>query len=300
MIAMTERAACLARTIFLIAAAWMVVSAPAAFGQASAAADAAKASSKDADAKPLAFDVVSVKRSEPNGRVRIRILPDGWSASGIPLKGLISNAYGVRQDLISGAPGWTESTAYDIEAKEDPSVAAALQKLPNDQRAAQINSMLQAVLADRFHLKVTRVDKELPAYELVIAKGGFKLKEADPNKSYSGGLKGPDGVARAGMMMTGQGQVIGQGIPMSRLATNLSYQVGRSVLDKTGLTGNYDLTLKWTPDQAAGTASPGADSDASGPSIFTALEEQLGLKLESRKAPTETLVIDQIERPSEN
>jgi uncharacterized protein (TIGR03435 family) len=252
------------------------------------------------DAKPLAFDVVSVRQSKPDSKVRVRTLPDGYSATNLPLKAIISNAYGIRQDLISGAPGWTESTTYDIEAKEDAPVAAALQKLPSDQRSAQIGLMLQAVLADRFHLKAARVDKELPIYALVIAKGGFRLKDADPNNPYVGGLKGPDGIPKAGIMMTMQGQLIGQGVPISRLATNLSYQLGRSVVDKTGLTGNYDFTLKWTPDQAPAVSSAGTEANSSEPSMFTALEEQLGLKLESTKGPVETLVIEHLERPSEN
>jgi uncharacterized protein (TIGR03435 family) len=214
------------------------------------------------------------------------------------LKAIISNAYGIRQDLISGAPGWTESTQYDIEAKEGESVAAALQKLSNEQRADQIRLMLQALLADRFHLKVNHVVKELPVYELVIAKGGFKLKEADPNNAYAGGIKGPDGVS--GVLLTGAGRLTAQAIQMSMLVTNLSYQVDRTVVDKTGLTGKYDFTLKWTPDQGLSTLPPGAESDSSGPSIFTAIQEQLGLKLESTKGLVQTLVIDHVERPSEN
>jgi uncharacterized protein (TIGR03435 family) len=253
-----------------------------------------------ADGKPLAFEVVSVKQSAPDSKVRVRTLPDGYSVTNLPLKAILSNAYGIRQDLIFSAPGWTESTAYDIEAKEDAMAVAALQKLSNEDRAVQIGLMLQAVLKDRFHLRVARVDKEMPVYDLVIAKGGFKLKDADPNNPYVGGLKGPDGVPKAGMMLTMQGQMIGQGIPMSRLATNLSYQVGRSVVDKTRLTGNYDFTLKWTPDQSpAGTTADG-QADTSEPSLFTALQEQLGVKLESTKGPVETLVIDHVERPSEN
>jgi uncharacterized protein (TIGR03435 family) len=109
-------------------------------------------------------------------------------------------------------------------------------------------------------------------------------------------MKGPDGVAARGAMLTGSGQVIGQAISMPMLTTNLTYQVNRSVVDRTGLMGRYDLTLKWAPDQANG--APAVED--SRPSLFTALQEQLGLKLESTKGPVETLVIDGVERPSGN
>jgi uncharacterized protein (TIGR03435 family) len=204
---------------------------------------------------------------------------------------------------ISGEPGWT-SDKFDVEAKMDEEAAAAFQKLPQDQQATQRQLMLQSLLADRCKIKVHHETKELRIYELVVAKGGFKLKEADPNNTYANGIKGPEGHPRAGLMMVQGGTITGQAIPISRLAAQLAGLVHSQVVDKTGLAGKYDVTLKWTPDEGGRVTMPGAGGttppDDSGPSIFTAVQEQLGLKLVSTKGPVDTIVIDHIERPSEN
>jgi uncharacterized protein (TIGR03435 family) len=155
--------------------------------------------------------------------------------------------------------------------------------------------MMQTMLAERFQLKTHRETKELPVYSLMVAKGGPKLEEAK-----SGSLR----------MNWGLGQIAYQSAPLSMLTNTLTQLTGRLVLDQTGLTGTYDFTLKWTPDegqmQMFRRASDGpvnseaAASDAIGPSLFTALKEQLGLRLEATKAPVEMLVVDHAERPSEN
>jgi uncharacterized protein (TIGR03435 family) len=150
--------------------------------------------------------------------------------------------------------------------------------------------------------------KQLPVYELVVAKGEPKIKEATPGDTYANGIKGPDGVGRGGMMRMGPGQLTAQAVPMTSLANMLSQQLHRTVLDKTGLTGKYDIQLNWTPDQGPDPMFNGHDGghssdtaqDFSGPTIFTALQEQLGLKLQSAKGPVETIVIDHVEMPSEN
>jgi uncharacterized protein (TIGR03435 family) len=149
--------------------------------------------------------------------------------------------------------------------------------------------------------------KQLPVYELVVAKGGSKLKEATPGDTYANGIKGPDGVGRGGMMRVGPGQLTAQGVPISSMVNMLSQQLHQTVIDKTGLTGKYDLELNWTTDQGSEPMFKGADSsqhdpapDSSGPSIFTALQEQLGLKLQSAKGPVDRLVIEHVEMPSEN
>jgi uncharacterized protein (TIGR03435 family) len=169
--------------------------------------------------------------------------------------------------------------------------------------------MLRPALADRFKLKVHTETKQLPVYKIVLAKGGSKLKEATAGDTYANGIKGPDGVGRPGMMRFGPGQLTAQAVPMTSLTNMLSQQLHRTVLDKTGLTGKYDLELNWTPDQGADPMFKGPEGspqrgdaapDSSGPSIFTALQEQLGLKLQSAKGPVETLVIDHVEMPSEN
>jgi uncharacterized protein (TIGR03435 family) len=171
--------------------------------------------------------------------------------------------------------------------------------------------MIQSLLADRFKLKLIHETKELPAYALVVAKNGPKLHEAKPDDTYPNGIKGPDGQGHPQMMRMGPGELTGQGLSMASLVHLLSQQLGRNVLDHTGLKDKYDFTLKWAPEPGEGMmlrgpegGNPGAESappaESSGPSIFTAIQEQMGLKLESTKAPAEVLVIDHVERPSEN
>jgi uncharacterized protein (TIGR03435 family) len=258
------------------------------------------------DIKLPTFDVVSVKLNKSgDGRMRTMFKPDGYSATNVSLKLLIQMAYGIRQDLISGGPDWVESEGYDFDAKVAGADLEEWKKLTPKQRG----SMLQSVLQDRFKLKVHTETKQLPVFELVVAKGGPKLKEATPGDTYANGIKGPDGVSRGGMMRMGRGQVTGQALPMTSVVNMLAQQLHRTVIDKTGLTGKYDLELNWTPEEGEGMGPPppaggpqhaDPSSDSSGPSIFTAVQEQLGLKLQSAKGPVETLVIDNVEKPSEN
>jgi uncharacterized protein (TIGR03435 family) len=149
--------------------------------------------------------------------------------------------------------------------------------------------MLQAVLAERFQMKVHQEDREAPIYALIVAKNGSKLKEATE--------------AGADSLNVERGQIIGHSLSLQELAKGLTGgNTGRVVVDRTGLTGKYDFTLTWTPDQGAAPPGPdgGATENVPGPSIFTAIQEQLGLKLEPAKGPVKTLVIDHIERPSAN
>jgi uncharacterized protein (TIGR03435 family) len=231
-------------------------------------------------------------RANPSDNGRMQFQQDGIVIRNMPLKPVISNAFGVRQDLISGLPGWAETTRFDIEAKEDEETVATQKKLSNEERFAQQKLMMQTLLADRFGLKTTKVEKVLPAYDMVVAKSGFKLKEADPNNDYANGVKIQGNIGGKGMLMTGKGMVTGQGVELKTLTQNLSYQVGRTVVDKTGLVGKYDFALKWNPDDK------NAESDL--PDFFTAIEEQLGLKLLASKAATDTLTVDGVEKPSGN
>jgi uncharacterized protein (TIGR03435 family) len=241
--------------------------------------------------------------------VRISNTPEGFSANNVSVQMLIRVAYGVEENQIQGLNSLA-SENYDVEAKIEKSVADDLQKLDQDQRLEVRRHMLQALLADRFKLTIHRETKELPIYALVVAKNGPKLQEAKPGDTYPNGFRGPGGRGGRGMMMMGQGELTGQALHVADLARQLSQQLGRTVVDKTGLTGVYDFTLKWTPDNqmampgGAGDGGRGSDggasADSSGPSIFTAVQEQLGLKLESQKGPVELLVIDHVEKPSEN
>jgi uncharacterized protein (TIGR03435 family) len=258
--------------------------------------------------KVPAFEVASIKPNKAGtGMSLLRTTPVGFSASNISLKAVIQYAFGVEENQIFGAPSWLASEQYDIEAKVSSSDTDALHNLNPDQRRL----MLQPLLADRFQLKVHTEARDLPALVLVVAKGGPKLHEAKPGDTYPNGLKGFDGEGGPGMMLMRPGQLTAQGVDLSFVAKQLSQQLGRTVQDKTGLSGKYDFTLQWTPDERAGpmsAATQGGGSrsddapppDSSAPSIFTALQEQLGLKLESGKAPVEILVIDHVEAPSEN
>jgi uncharacterized protein (TIGR03435 family) len=276
----------------LVAAVWMAVSVPM-WGQDSTT-----------PRKVLVYDVVSIKPNKPEGdKIMIRVQSGGdrYAASGISVKGLIQYAYNLKmEDQISGVTGPVGNARFDIEAKIDEETYAALKKLSNDEGNLQRRLLMQAMLAERFQLKVHSETKEFPIYSLVIAKSGFKLKDADPNNTYPNGIKGLDGAGHAGMMRVSNGTLTAQGISMSALANNLSFQVRRQVVDNTGLTGKYDISLTWTPDDnRVGTPADSGLAVDSGPSIFTAVQE-LGLKLEATKGPVETIVVDHVEMPSEN
>jgi uncharacterized protein (TIGR03435 family) len=249
----------------------------------------------------IEFDVVSIKRNtSESGMMRITNKPGMFSATGVTVKALIQQAYGIRADLISGGGGWVDSNTYDIEGKISPSDADALKAMTNEQRTAATKQMMQHALVDRFKLKAHIETKTLPVYELVIAKGGSKLKDADPNTPSLIPVKGPDGApAKRGMMRSSRDRLEGQGIGISGLTNFLSSRLERTVIDKTGLTGNYDLTLIFKPEDETGGKDNGA-SDNNAPDLLTAIQEQLGLKLASTKGPVDTLIIDHIELPSEN
>ncbi len=167
-----------------------------------------------------------------------------------------------------------------------------------------LRQVLQAMLAERSKLKVhdESRQRELQGYALVVGKNGLKLKKATPGDTYPNGVKGKDGSARGPGLFGGAGnQMIGQGVTLDDLAFLLTGTGGRVVVNRTGLTGRYDFTLSWTPEQMGSpTPDAGASTDANGPSIYAALQEQLGLRQEPAKGPVKTLVVDSIERPSEN
>ena len=255
------------------------------------------------------FEVATIKPSHSSDNMRQLFMSHGkFTTKSQTIKEIIKFAYDIKSDnQLSGGPSWISSEKYDIEAKEEDSVAEKLQKLSFEEHAKQVRLMVQGLLVDRFNLKVSHQTKDLPVYALVVAKSGPKLAQTEiPPDVAAAPKKGFRGVR-----MTGPGEITATNLTMAQLADLLSMQpdLGRLVIDQTGLKSNYDWKLKWTPDQSAQMAT-GADGghaaadapppDSSGPSIFTALEEQLGLKLDPRKGPVETLVIDSIEKPSEN
>jgi uncharacterized protein (TIGR03435 family) len=244
-----------------------------------------------ANTKPLTYDVVSIRENKALTGGGGSTLPDGESMTGTFLNGFIASSYGISLQFITGLPHWAETNRYDIRLKVAAEDLAAYHKL----NRVQVRLMNQAVLADRFKLAAHIEVKELPIYALVVAKGGPKLRESKPGDTYSNGIKKPDGTPSGPGMMMSNGKLIGQQVPVGFLLGLLSSNTHRTVVDKTGLTGRYDISLQWTPDEG-----PSADPNADAPSLTTALEEQLGLKLVSTKGPVKTLVVDHIEPLTEN
>ncbi len=234
------------------------------------------------EAKLPAYDIVSIKANESgSGNVDTTTKSASYSAKNVFLKNLLQHAYGIREDLIFGGPKWVNSARFDIEAKiVDPDLEALRELSPEQSRA-----LLRPMLADRFQLKVHTETKVLSVYELVLAKGAPKFRDASLEDAAGRG----EGTHIQNSVLTAHA------VTLASLASTLSYQLHQTVIDKTGLTGKFDLALNWTPEYG-----PDASRESSAASIFTALQEQLGLKLRSSKGPVETLVIDHVEMPSEN
>ena len=247
----------------------------------------------------LTFEVASIKRNvSGDSNASIRVQPGGQLiVSNNSLFNLIRNAYGTqRYEMVPGPqfPSWIDDK-WDILAKA-PADAPQVQE--------QMQLRLRSLLEDRFKLVARREMREMPIYELVVARSDGKL---GPQIKPSGDECAAQGRAReAGVAppplppggfcgtRTGNGNVSMKGVPLSNFVRNLGGTTGRFVIDKTGLTGPFDLELQWAPDQPAG----GAQTD--GVSLFAAMQEQLGLKLEAKRAPVEVLVIDSAERPIED
>jgi uncharacterized protein (TIGR03435 family) len=250
--------------------------------------EAGESRSRAATATPISeatkspsFSVISVKLNRIAQDTHDTPTADGYSATGVTLKTLLAEAYGIREDSrIIGAPPWADTYRYDIQAKVDDSDVAVLQKLSVKQRY----QMIRQILTERFNITVRREKRAKPIYSLVIIKKDRLPPLADVS-SYPNGL-----VAR-----NFDGKLTLVHVSMEGFTTLLSARLDRIVVDNTGLTGMRDFKLDWAPDH------PGAaDSASSLPSIFTAVQEQLGLKLVPTKAPVECLVIDHVEPPSEN
>jgi uncharacterized protein (TIGR03435 family) len=208
----------------------------------------------------------------------------GLRITGASLRNLISLAYNVRPFQVSGGPQWMDTDRFDIEARattSDGDAAPDPARAREEQR--QTGERLQSLLSDRFQLQLYRETREQPVYALVVARGGSKLRQSPE----------ANGLIR----MMSRGTLRGEGVAVGMLTLNLSNELARRVIDKTGLTGKYDFELKWMPAAAGPQA---AEGDPERPSLFTALQEQLGLRLESEKGPVEVLVIERVERPSGN
>ena len=238
------------------------------------------------------FDVASVRQNlTPEPSWRMSFTDNGVSAKDVTLLYAVEEAYALYDEQFwSGIPPWIRDKRFDIEAKYD------VEKYPHislEQRRA----MLQQLLADRFKLVVHHKQKEFPLYALTIAKGGPKLKETKPEDLHVSSTYGP----MCQVLRSKMGSTEMKGCSMEQLAHNLTGwtrdDLGRTIVDHTGLTGRYSFSLTWAPD----TLPPSNSLDAGGsPSIFTAVQEQLGLLLRPEKGPLNTIVIDHVEMPSEN
>jgi uncharacterized protein (TIGR03435 family) len=238
------------------------------------------------------FEVASVKHNN-SGSQAVRLdgdLVGRYRATNAPLRLLIQVAYKVQDFQIIGAPAWIDSERYDIEAKAEGALS--------DQTGGP---MLQALIEERFRAAMHGETRDLPVYFLTVAKSGSKLK-AQPCLTREPGTPVPPGQPQSafcGYMGINGGSLEATGAQMQVLASFLSGILKRKVLDRTGLTGGFDVKLKWTPDLGTPGNTPAPSPDG-GPSLFTAIEEQLGLKLESGKAPIDVLVIDHIDHASDN
>jgi uncharacterized protein (TIGR03435 family) len=226
-----------------------------------------------------AFDVASLKPSPPiptgpnrSMFVGMRSDPGRVTFSNVPMKNLIRTAYGFDTDSrIDGGPGWLDSEMYDL-------VGTFPADTPND----RMPQMLQTLLTERCKLAVHRETRDQAAYAFVVSKDGSRLKSHDPN-NFGNGNRG------------GRGHLELHNITLSQLGNFLYNELWRFVVDATGLSGTYDITLDWVPAD-----TPINDPKANGPSLFTAVQEQLGLKLEPQRSPIEYLVVDRIEKPAGN
>jgi uncharacterized protein (TIGR03435 family) len=252
--------------------------------------------SPDAAAKVPQFDVISVKPNKSGrGSGMARFQADGLTVVGLSAHDLLTAGFHVFDDQVVNEPAWVKTQLWDIDAKVGGDDVTALEKLSFDQRA----TMFQQIVTERFGLKAHRETRELPVYALVIAKGGMKMTAAKPFPNAPAVAK--DGPGK--LMLSGRGNLEAEGTTMSYVATVLENAVHRKVVDRTGLTGAWDFTLTWTPDspgnvEAGSVALPAGDESA--PSIFTAVQEQLGLKLEASKGQVDVLVVDQVEKPEAN
>ena len=307
------------RSILVLLSTAAVLSSPLMMhAQANASGKPASPAQVDTSANPPKYDVATIKpTSDSDGMRRFMFTPGGISLTGIPVQMLLTEAFDVQDDHIVGAPGWVKNNRYDVEAKVSPEDAPKLDKLKFDERRA----MLLPLLVERFNLKYHHETREMTSYTLVVGKGGPKMKASEvqpppntkPADAATGAKPGDPGAQqpqqRRMLRMMGPGRLDAEGSDTQMLARVLSGQLGRTVIDKTGLTGSYDYTLQWTPDNAPPPMPGGADGgtphndnggDAVGPSLLTAVQEQLGLKLESSKGMADVVVIDHIDLPSQN
>ena len=242
--------------------------------------------------KPLEFEVASI-RPHPAGDTssRLGLVPGGVNGTNVTLLQLIRTAYQIDEFQLVGAPGWVSDERWDVMARNSSLIPDDPNTIPVTQRAIlqpQLEEMLRSLLADRFQLVARRESRQQSVYFLIVGNRGHKLSQTtDASNSVSTNAN------------NGRNLATFSGSSMGRLAQQISRRVGTPVIDRTGLSGTYDFKLEWTSELGEpGAAANPADSSA--PSIFTAVQEQLGLRLESGKGLADVLVVERAARPSEN
>ena len=280
---------------------------------------AAPARSQEAPAQSTspvpAFEITSVKRDTSEATPVRLASPDisRFTATNVSAKSLIQFAYDVRNFQLSGGPSWIDTEKFDVDGKVEDSLAQQLRALPQTEQQNQVRKMLQALLVERFKLKIRHETKDLPIFALVVAKSGPKLHEVpppDPQTSapvpdlpHPGAPDLPPGEVEFFIFTDGKAMFSAKAATIANLARMLAVPTGRHVDDRTALHGAYDFNLSYTMDSSLGTVylrTPDAPPQPAGTSIFTAVQEQLGLKLESAKGPVDTIVIDDIQEPTPN
>jgi uncharacterized protein (TIGR03435 family) len=257
---------------------------------------------------PPVFEAASVKANKGGGPpgMEIRVTPDGgFIATNAPLRTLVREAFRVQDYQLVDLPGWADGERFDITARATGATTIE-----------QWQPMLQQLLQDRFTLAARRETREMPMYAVMPTRADGRLgpglkATSDATVAYCASQRLPEGqrpavdaAARPCGMRQSIGTVQGTNLPLAALWRFVSQQAGRAVVDRTGLTGSWDFDLRWTPEAFANRETPavvnGNTIDPQGPSLFTALTEQLGLKLDPQRGPVEVLVVERIARPTEN
>ena len=261
----------------------LLLSAPPVWAQAAAAQSSPKASTQSAFG---GFDVVSIKPNKSgSGSSRISARETTFQATNVSLKMLLVNAYGVRDALISGLPKWAEDARWDINAKLiDPPSPEIENRLTREQSTEQYRTKVRSILTERFKLTAHKETRTLPIYELVVMPGPSRFSRSTPAEENQSGTH------------VNNRDMTGTALTLKDFARFLSDQVDRTVVAKTGLDGTYSFKLKWSPDELAEAAKETGVGDRP-PNMYTALQEQLGLKLVAGKGPSEVLVVDSAEPP---
>ncbi len=234
------------------------------------------------------FDVATIKVNRSEGGWRLQPTLNGYTGMRVTLRMLIQEAYGNYDDaLFSGGPSWIGTEPFDLEAKFDAATMPGFGELTLDER----RSMLRALLVERFQLKLHHQSQDIPVYKLVVGKSGSKLKPTRLREEQRGDVKRSACLVKRSR----PGFFELEACTIPELAGILRQSAGRQVQDASGLAGRYDLELAWTPGEG-----PVSADDTGGPSLFTAVQEQLGLRLQAGRAPLDALVVDFAEQPSAN